>query len=75
MGWLEKRHCTGYTRARAIKVRASWDQKSANIQLIFSSLSRPVYPMPEFAREALAATGLMEAYRSRPPYPQIDYIG
>ena len=37
--------------------------------------SRPRYPMPDFFREALEARGLMEAYRTRPPYQQNDYIG
>jgi uncharacterized protein YdeI (YjbR/CyaY-like superfamily) len=41
----------------------------------FSSLSRPIHPMPDFVREALIERGLMEAYRSRPPYQQNDYIG
>ncbi len=40
-----------------------------------SRLKRPLYPMPDFVREALAGRGLMEAYRSRPPYQQNDYIG
>jgi uncharacterized protein YdeI (YjbR/CyaY-like superfamily) len=31
--------------------------------------------MPEFIRQALLERGLMEAYRSRPPYQQNDYIG
>ena len=31
--------------------------------------------MPEYIREALLARGLMDAYRSRPPYQQNDYIG
>lgn len=36
---------------------------------------RPRYPMPDFIREALDTRGLMDAYRSRPPYQQNDYIG
>lgn len=36
---------------------------------------RPRYPMPEFIQEALAESGLMAAYKSRPPYQQNDYIG
>lgn len=36
---------------------------------------RPRYEMPEFFREALGARGLMDAYLSRPPYQQNDYIG
>ena len=31
--------------------------------------------MPDFFREALDTRGLMEAYRTRPPYQQNDYIG
>ena len=31
--------------------------------------------MPEFVRDALVQSGLMDAYRSRPPYQQNDYIG
>jgi len=31
--------------------------------------------MPDFFRAALEARNLMEAYRSRPPYQQNDYIG
>lgn len=41
----------------------------------FSSLSRPIHPMPDFVKEALIESGLMEAYRARPPYQQNDYIG
>ena len=36
---------------------------------------RPRYPMPTFMAEALARHGLLEAYRSRPPYQRNDYIG
>ena len=36
---------------------------------------RPRYPMPAFMAEALAWHGLLEAYRSRPPYQRNDYIG
>ena len=41
----------------------------------FSNLKRPRYPMPEFITNVLNERGLMEAYRSRPPYQQNDYIG
>lgn len=41
----------------------------------FSRLSRLRYPMPDFVRDALVDTDLMEAYRSRPPYQQNDYVG
>lgn len=40
-----------------------------------SNLKRPRYPMPDFIREALLDNELMEAYLSRPPYQQNDYIG
>jgi uncharacterized protein YdeI (YjbR/CyaY-like superfamily) len=40
----------------------------------FPSLSRPIQPMPEFVREALIQSGLLEAYRTRPPYQQNDYL-
>jgi uncharacterized protein YdeI (YjbR/CyaY-like superfamily) len=40
----------------------------------FSSLSRPIQPMPEFVDRALNERGLMAAYRSRPPYQQNDYL-
>jgi uncharacterized protein YdeI (YjbR/CyaY-like superfamily) len=40
-----------------------------------TSLKRPRYPMPDFVREALNAHGLTDAYHSRPPYQQNDYIG
>ena len=38
-------------------------------------LKRPRYEMPEYIRDALVERGLMEMYRSRPPYQQNDYIG
>ena len=41
----------------------------------FSKLSRPIHPMPDFVMDALAERGLLEAYRSRPPYQQNDYLG
>jgi uncharacterized protein YdeI (YjbR/CyaY-like superfamily) len=37
--------------------------------------ARPRYPMPDFIRDALHEHGLMDAYRTRPPYQQNDYIG
>lgn len=40
-----------------------------------SRLKRPRYEMPDFVRNALLEHGLMDAYRSRPPYQQNDYIG
>jgi len=36
---------------------------------------RPRHPMPPDVRSALEDSGLMEAYRERPPYQQNDYIG
>lgn len=40
------------------------------------SLSRrPRHPMPVFIKEALVGAGLMDAYKSRPPYQRNDYIG
>jgi len=36
---------------------------------------RSRYEMPDFIRSALNAHDLMEAYLSRPPYQQNDYIG
>ena len=41
----------------------------------FSKLSRPRYPMPDFVRQALYESGLMEAHHKRPAYQQNDYIG
>ncbi len=38
-------------------------------------LKRPRYPMPAYIRQALVQRRLMQAYRSRPPYQQNDYIG
>jgi uncharacterized protein YdeI (YjbR/CyaY-like superfamily) len=40
-----------------------------------SRLKRPRYPMPHHIRKVLAEFELMDAYRSRPPYQQNDYIG
>jgi uncharacterized protein YdeI (YjbR/CyaY-like superfamily) len=41
----------------------------------FSSLSRPLQPMPDFVKQALIENDLLEAYLQRPPYQQNDYIG
>ncbi|MBI2853646.1 MAG: YdeI/OmpD-associated family protein [Chloroflexi bacterium] len=38
-------------------------------------LTRPVHPMPEFVKDSIVRRGLLEAYRSRPPYQRNDYIG
>lgn len=40
----------------------------------FSSLSRPVQPLPDFIKNALETTGLWDAYLERPPYQQNDYL-
>jgi uncharacterized protein YdeI (YjbR/CyaY-like superfamily) len=39
-----------------------------------SRLKRPIYPMPDFVRQALVKRKLMDAYHNRPPYQQNDYI-
>jgi uncharacterized protein YdeI (YjbR/CyaY-like superfamily) len=41
----------------------------------FSSLSRPIQPMPDFVKEALVKTHLLDAYKNRLPYQQNDYLG
>ncbi|MGI8589208.1 MAG: YdeI/OmpD-associated family protein [Chloroflexia bacterium] len=41
----------------------------------FSRLTRPHYPLPPFVEDALLSRGLLDAYQSRPPYQQNDYIG
>jgi len=41
----------------------------------FSSLSRPVHPMPDFVLAALTERGLLSAFQQRPPYQQNDYVG
>lgn len=40
-----------------------------------SRLKRPIYPMPDFVRQALVKRKLLDTYHSRPPYQQNDYIG
>ena len=40
-----------------------------------SSLSRPIQPMPPFARQALVVSDLLLAYSRRPPYQRNDYLG
>jgi len=40
----------------------------------FSSLSRPLQPMPEFVLDALEKHSLLAAYKNRPPYQQNDYL-
>ncbi len=39
------------------------------------SLRRPRHEMPEFVANALIQSRLMDAYLTRPPYQQNDYIG
>ena len=40
-----------------------------------SRQKRPRHPMPDSVRQALVEHNLMNAYCSRPPYQQNDYIG
>ena len=40
----------------------------------FSRLKRPLHAMPDFVQQALVEKQLMDAYRSRPPYQQNDYL-
>ena len=40
-----------------------------------SKLTRPIYPMPAFVKQALEGRGLMDEYIERPAYQQNDYIG
>ena len=39
------------------------------------SLKRPLNPMPSFVRVALTKHHRMDAFHSRPPYQQNDYLG
>lgn len=41
----------------------------------FSRLSREIYPMQDFVRDALSEAGLLATYRQRPAYQQNDYLG
>ena len=38
-------------------------------------LSCPIHLMPDFVKDALVERGLLDAYHSRPPYQQNDYVG
>lgn len=38
------------------------------------ALKRPKQPMADFIKAELEATGLMDAYSSRPAYQQNDYL-
>lgn len=40
-----------------------------------SSLKRDIHTMPKYIRDLLTETGLMNAYKSRPPYQRNDYLG
>ena len=40
-----------------------------------SRMTREIHEMPAEVREALKRAGLMDVYRSRPPYQQNDYVG
>ncbi|MXV79457.1 MAG: YdeI/OmpD-associated family protein [Chloroflexi bacterium] len=40
-----------------------------------SRLSRPIEPMPPTVEQALVDSGLLNAYRARPPYQRNDYLG
>jgi uncharacterized protein YdeI (YjbR/CyaY-like superfamily) len=40
-----------------------------------NALKRARHEMPDFIREALIGRDVMDAYLSRPPYQQNDYIG
>jgi uncharacterized protein YdeI (YjbR/CyaY-like superfamily) len=41
----------------------------------FSKLKRNVVPIPDDIEDILNSKKLMDAYRSRPPYQQNDYLG
>ncbi len=40
----------------------------------YSTLKRPIIPMPGFVAHALEERGVMEAYKQRPAYQQNDYL-
>jgi uncharacterized protein YdeI (YjbR/CyaY-like superfamily) len=40
-----------------------------------SRMRRDIHEMPEDVRDALTKAKVMDAYRSRPPYQQNDYVG
>ena len=48
---------------------------SSLFRTMFRGLSRPIHPMPDFVKAVLDERGLQNAFRSRPPYQQNDYIG
>jgi hypothetical protein len=39
------------------------------------TLTREIYPIPDFVERALRSRRLVRAYRARPPYQQNDYVG
>jgi len=41
----------------------------------FSRIKRKINPMPQDIEKRLIKENLMDAYRSRPPYQQNDYLG
>jgi hypothetical protein len=40
-----------------------------------TELKRPLNRMPAWIRQAIVDAGLMDEYRSRPPYQRNDYLG
>ena len=63
-----------------MKTQAAWsveaeEKMSRKMSRDFSRLKRPLYPMPDFVRQALDERGLMETYHKRPAYQQNDYVG
>lgn len=59
-------------KPRPVEVEEKWDEKMGRD---FSKLKRPRYPIPDFVKQALDESGLMEAYHKRPAYQQNDYVG
>lgn len=40
----------------------------------YSTLKRPIIPMPDFVSHALEERGVMEDFKQRPAYQQNDYL-
>ncbi len=40
----------------------------------FPKIKRPLYEMPDFVKNALEENNLMDSYRKKPAYTQIDYL-
>lgn len=40
-----------------------------------SRITRGIYDIPDYVATSLQESGLWDAYKSRPPYQQNDYIG